>query len=428
MLNTQVKTRHVEVLALLPLLLLGEILLFSRGAQFRGDWFWTIDWSAGSLILTGPIIAAISCWHGYFLLRVMGPAARLAPKPTRIVSAVLLSQASVAIFSQILVLITAAVVTSTANHSLPPAVLFVHVLLQLAWALSYSAIGCLVGLALPYVMTAPSLSIALYLGFLPQAHLLPRSIADFGGSTGSLIGAQPRLSHDAIQTVLVVAVVALTVAAGSLVAQRRRVVVLLLTAVVSAVCLLVSLIVGHATRSERLTYNREDYVCTGVVASVCLPTSGEFLRSKIATALMDLRNTETTWNAASPVSGAFLTQGGELPVDLNPHLRPVVLTDNTLTGSRAEIYRELLPMLVIDGRCFNGAQNEGKNLAYAVPDVGVLTSLIAMHSGVSTHGVWAAGVEQFGRWSAVRQHDWRAAVLDAANNCAIGKFPAPPSG
>lgn len=414
------------MLAIAPLILLGEILLFSRGAQFRGDWFWTIDWSAGSLILTGPLIAAIACWHSYFLLRLMRPAARLTARPTRVVSSILLGEASVAVVSQLVVLITAVAITNSVNHSPPPTELFAHLLLQLGWALGYSAIGCLAGLALPYVLTAPILAVALYFGFLPQSHLLPRSIADFGGSTGSLIGVQPQLSHDLIQALFLTTVVAVTLTAGTLLAHRRRNAVVSVLAVVSATSFFAAILVGRGTRSERLTYDRESYVCKGATVSVCLPLSGDFLRLKITAVLTDLRAAEVAWNAASPVRGAFLTQGGEIPGDLKTSLRPLVLSGNTLTGGRNEVYRDLLPMLVIDVRCFDRAQNTGEDLRSAVPDVGIITALIAARLRVPTDGVWATALEQFGRWSNLQQQEWRTAVLNAANSCRISGFPPPP--
>lgn len=56
-------TGRPRALVMLPLVLLIEaIAALSHGAEWRGEWNWTLDYAVGGVILTGPFLAGVAAW------------------------------------------------------------------------------------------------------------------------------------------------------------------------------------------------------------------------------------------------------------------------------------------------------------------------------------------------------------------------------
>jgi hypothetical protein len=51
------------VLSLVLLAGVAAVVLFSRDLPWRGEWMWTLDWAAGTTILTGPLTAGLAAYE-----------------------------------------------------------------------------------------------------------------------------------------------------------------------------------------------------------------------------------------------------------------------------------------------------------------------------------------------------------------------------
>jgi hypothetical protein len=271
---------------------MAALVLLSRGAPWRGEWAWSVDYTLGTTVLTGPLTA------GAAALRSAGEGRRALlyeSTPRGWLAPVLAAGWAAAWVTTVFALTLAAALAATWSvpHGgpVPWTVVLVGPLL-LCW---YAALGAFTGRLAPHLVTGPATAVLAFgIGLLGAIGAGP-NVLRHGPSTGSLAG----LTWDGtvlLGQVAVLAGLGLVLTAASvrpIGARPRWVAVVAATGVVGSGVGLISL---GQTGDERFVRSDEAAsVCAGVRPVVCVaPSNRRALDSRsaqmgrVATALYDV--------------------------------------------------------------------------------------------------------------------------------------------
>jgi hypothetical protein len=163
----------------------------ARGAPWKGEWAWTFDWSAGTAILLGPLLAGMAAFEAAdskaFDRHIALPTAR-----RRIVAVVApLIGPALVVFGAYGLGAVAAVLLSVAHHPTDrpnPTVLILGLLLLLVWGLVGLGLGQVANRSIAGpVAWLGGLAVTVGSTSLPFAH-----VVRLGASSGSLAGLELR--------------------------------------------------------------------------------------------------------------------------------------------------------------------------------------------------------------------------------------------
>ncbi|MGO4255586.1 hypothetical protein [Marmoricola sp. RAF53] len=260
-----------RALVMLPLVLLLEaIAALSHGAEWRGEWNWTLDYAVGAVILTGPFLAGVAAW-GAMRERerrdLNDSTVRGWLVPARVAGGAVV----VGLLGWAIGLVAMLVATATVTHGGP---FTGWVALAVPCLLAcYAAIGAAVGHLLPHRVVVVLVPVVVFaLGAFSLGGLGP-DVLRIGLTSGTLAGLtwDPLVLAAKAAVLVGVAVVLLaTVAARRL--WRRRYVA---GAVVVAGALLLG---GYVVLEQRGTYgfvysDERASVCAATRPRVCVPPS-----------------------------------------------------------------------------------------------------------------------------------------------------------
>lgn len=304
---------------LLPGLLLQVASWFAmlvHGTQWRGSWMNAVDQAAGTVVIAGPVLAALVA-NEYAARRQTSLPELVSPSvhPFRgwyqpVIALWLLAVASLA-----LVVVEAAALVLAAG---PP--LFARPLVVLPLCALLLAVHALLGLAIglrlgPRLAGAVAGTASFGLFLLAVAHLAPAPFA-FAGATGDLVGQAYRASTMlALGSVAAISLIAVAAVTGwtERVAQLR--------VAVSLGCLAVAMVLSHdgfADSSQTYHAVRVPFVCRGTAPQVCVPVEAPRSLTAATARMHDLvapleaigiplpRRWTYYWGQSDPPSGGVL--------------------------------------------------------------------------------------------------------------------------
>ncbi|MGN6609402.1 MAG: hypothetical protein ACTHMS_20630 [Jatrophihabitans sp.] len=411
-----------------PLFLAASLaFIFSRHGQFRGYWLWTADWTAGTVILTGPIAAAIAAWHARFQVKHMQDATRMG-RGLRAVWPVFLGELTLLLSAQALAVLVA--VLDTASLGTHVAGSAAHFLPQFFVLAGFIALGATVGFLLPTPYTAPVIGVLAFVVQLPAVSVLPRALVKFGGATANLVGLHARTSFDLAHIAAGVGVLLVGATVAALAITRRRPDAAALTAGLAGVALLVpSVLFFASTDQERFTVPTTVAVrCSHASAApaVCLPADAEQLRATLTALASDTIGVERAAGATRLPTRLVVVPAGATPGAYTPGGtdRPMVLQADGL-DSRVDQLEATLPYLIIDRRCLDLHASE--DLATTIGDLQVAADLVLLSLTPDAGVAAVPEVRIVQSWPAAKRTTWLRQVLDAANSCTLSAMPAPVS-
>jgi hypothetical protein len=181
--------RGTSLLAAPVLVAVELVALFSRGADWRGEWAWTLDWANGGTILCGPILAGIVAFDVQRLSRQQSISFMRGLRRGKLVTIHAATSAWL-VASIIHLLAVTFAITLTAitrpSGSIPVYMLLFGPLVLAAFA----TIGLVTGVFIPRMIGAPiALIIAFALTVAGANGSIP-AVLRVGGVTGSLVGMQ----------------------------------------------------------------------------------------------------------------------------------------------------------------------------------------------------------------------------------------------
>lgn len=243
------------------------VLFWTNGSPWRGEWNWTLDYTVGTTVLTGPLIGGFAAWvcaddRRRGLLVDSTTRGWLAPVRTAAVAVALGTLAFV------VALVAALVATYTVPHGGPvtwwlPLVVLPVLALN---ALLGAAVGHLYPQRVLVVLVPPALFV---LGALGDFDLGPRILRQ-GPTTGTLAGQDFNGDQIGRHVVIMAGLLVLLVAAQA-VRRRVRTTAAVVVAVLGATAVVV---VGSQTSgqsADRLVATRErPTACAGEAPRVCL--------------------------------------------------------------------------------------------------------------------------------------------------------------
>lgn len=407
-----------------PVFVLADLLfIFSRHGQFRGYWLWTADWTAGTVILTGPLAAAVTAWHARFQMKHMREATVTAVPGVRAASEVLLGELGLLASAHALCVAIAAGYTASANGSVAHLLHFAPQFFVLA---GFIAAGAVLGLVLPTPYTAPIAGVVGFLVQLPQVGVLPRALVKFGGATANLVGLSARRSIDLAHTAFGLGVLlAGAVAAAWLVTRRRPETVALVAGGLGAALVVASFTFLLRTDAERFVVPTTVPVKCARSAPVdlCLPSEAEALRGRLSALVGQVHDVEASFGVPDLPTRVVVVPAGADPGRYTPGdpTRPIVLQGDDLSGSMADRLKGVLPYLVIDRRCLD--LNANTDLQVAIGDLQVAADVVLLTITSDPATAALPDVRALRAWPNARRDAWLRAVLNAANRCALARMP-----
>jgi hypothetical protein len=407
-----------------PVFVLADLLfIFSRHGQFRGYWLWTADWTAGTVILVGPLAAAVAAWHARFQMKHLREATLIARTRVRAVSGVLSGQLGLLLTAHLVCVVVAVVYTASANGSPDH---LAHFLPQFFVLAGFIAAGTIAGFLLPTPYTAPVVGVLGFLVQLPQVGVLPRALVKFGGATANLVGLSARTSFDVAHTAFGLGLVLFgAVAATWVVTRRRPASSVLVAGTVGAAVLVSSFTFLVRTDAERFTVPTTVSVkCSKAQpVDVCLPSDVEALRGRLTGLIGEVNGLQARLGVAGLPSRVVVVPAGASPGAYAPGeaTRPMVLQGDDLSGSKVDALKGVLPYLLIDRRCLD--MNAHNDLSVAVPDLQVAADMVLLALVSDPPTAALPEVKILRSWAAARRNAWIRDVLTSANRCQLTKMP-----
>ena len=174
------RVRRLPIRYALAVLVAADLaFLFSRNAQWRGEWLWTVDWVAGGIYLVGPLAAGLVAWNVRFQDRLLADAGALPGFGRRTTWTVLGSASAAILLAHLATVLLAGVVTLTASGGPPPPATW-HVVAQFLVLVGYCAVGFLAGTLLRHPLTPPATVAVLFVALILMRQGPLAAVVDFG--------------------------------------------------------------------------------------------------------------------------------------------------------------------------------------------------------------------------------------------------------
>lgn len=207
-----------SAIAFAPVLVAVQVFyLLQRGDPWRGEWAWTLDWAAGSTVLTGPLVAAcagfeVLRWRDRSTLALL----RSTPRGALAAWSSVLSVLVVAAVVQTAGTVTVVVATVLAGAE-PDVSCLLVVLLPYAVLATAALLGGTLAVLWPSLLAVPTAAALTFAVTAFSSDLMLPDVMTVGGSTGSLVG----LTWDGRQQLGALAVLVATSAVLALVVRAH---------------------------------------------------------------------------------------------------------------------------------------------------------------------------------------------------------------
>ena len=173
--------------SMLLLAAVSSAVLFARDLPWRGEWMWTLDWAAGTTILTGPLTAGLAAYESARWKSVT--VELILPTARRRLAACFLPASAVLASATVVYLMGTLVVLAISSHSHPT-----DRFVPLLWLVGLcelglcTAIGWLVGSRLPSYVAASLATAGCYLLVIVASTHATLAFWIVGGLTGPPAG------------------------------------------------------------------------------------------------------------------------------------------------------------------------------------------------------------------------------------------------
>ena len=247
----------------------SAIVLFGRDLPWRGEWLWTLDWAAGTTILSGPLTAGLAAYESARWRSATGEL--ILPTSRRRLAACFTPTLAVWASSAVVYVVSTAVVLAVTSAYRPTDRLVPFVwLIGLCELGLCAAIGWLLGRRLKSYVAAPLAVAGCYIVSLVASRSTVLAFWRVGGATGPPSGQVVDARYTTGAALVFLGLSGVMAAAYLLrAAPTRR--VAQVTAALSAIATTAGLVLSSGTGA---TYYRGDdhphRRCRGAPVSVCL--------------------------------------------------------------------------------------------------------------------------------------------------------------
>jgi hypothetical protein len=420
------RVRRLPIRYALAVLVAADLaFLFSRNAQWRGEWLWTIDWVAGGIYLVGPLAAGLVAWNVRFQDRLLADAGALPGFGRRTTWTVLGSASAAILLAHLATVLLAGVVTLTASGGPPPPATW-HVVAQFLVLMGYCAVGFLAGTLLRHPLTPPATVAVLFVALILMRQGPLAGVVDFGGATASLAGLAPRWSFDVSHSAIGLGLFAMAAGVGfSATSWRRGQRVdrtgLSLVGLGAAMSLAGAAFLVTAP-GEAFVAGSSSVRCQSTsTTELCLVADSEYARGDLSDAVDDINSSLTTLGVAPAAALVQVVPGAPLPPELTLRARPLVVNPGTVGQGRAETLTMLIPYAVIDRRCL-AESIDTADLDPLEAASNYLLWLLTQDAEIAAR----ADVRRLQDLYDSARLEWLSAVLNAAGSCSLDELPALP--
>lgn len=398
--------RYPARIALLPLLTIELVLIYSRGGPWRGDWLWTVDWTAGVLLIVGPLVAGLAAWTAVSQNLLFGDIADM----ERWRSFAIVLRANLGWLTGVHAVASAVALLDTGFAYPHPRAAVLHGLVQYPVLWGYIGVGTAVGVALPRPGTPIILPVILGGILVGRPDFVPTLATKIGGATGALAQLSPTPSVDVAQAGLGLAILTGAVAVG--LRHRRALACVLAGAALAAAAGI--LVFFQNFHGDRFAVGDAAVRCRPLVRAltVCLPSTLEAKRANIESAVVRVVQFERSYGVTNYPT-RFAADGGHEASTT----RPFGVSAQAVRDPRGA-FDALIPYLIVDTRCLNQ-----RGAAVAVSRLQTLAQfLFWTETGDKTMGRLRT-VQQMREIPDADRRRTIHAFLQAVNRCDFTRLP-----